>query len=124
MNKMLKLPLFLGVCGTVCAGLLAGVYALTNPIVQKAKAEKANAAYISMYSEFGVVGTDVTTEEVDNIAGCSLRAIIVNANVKVLLIHVKLVVMVELFHSKLLLQMENILLILTLAIVKLMAMVK
>ena len=82
MNKMLKLPLFLGVCGTVCAGLLAGVYALTNPIVQKAKAEKANAAYISMYSEFGVVGTDVTTEEVDNIAGCSLRAIIVNANVK------------------------------------------
>lgn len=82
MNKMLKLPLFLGVCGTVCAGLLAGVYALTNPIIQKAKADKANAAYISMYSAYGVQGSDVTTEEVDNIAGCTLRAIIVNANVK------------------------------------------
>ena len=61
MNKLVKLPLFLGICGGVCAAVLAGVNALTSPIIEKAKADKANAAYISMYNEFGVTGTDITT---------------------------------------------------------------
>ncbi len=86
MNKLVKLPIFLGICGAACAGILAGVHAITAPIVEKAKLAKANAAYIEMYKDFNVTGTDVTTEEVENDdllkAGCSVRAVIVNDKVK------------------------------------------
>ena len=46
MNKMIKLPLFLGICGAACAGVLAGVNALTSPIIEQAKidAQKATMA--------------------------------------------------------------------------------
>ncbi len=86
MNKLIKLPIFLGVCGAACAGILAGVNAVTAPIIEKAKAEKANAAYIELYKDFNVTGTDVVTEDVDNDdllkAGCSVKAIIINDYVK------------------------------------------
>lgn len=53
MNKMIKLPLFLGVCGAACAGILAGVYALTNPIVQRNAEKIANAAIYATFSTYG-----------------------------------------------------------------------
>ena len=39
MNKIVKLPLFLGIAGAACAGILAGVYSFTQPIVEKTQAE-------------------------------------------------------------------------------------
>lgn len=86
MNKLVKLPLFLGICGAACAGVLAGINALTAPIIENARIEKANAAYIKMYQEFNVVGSDVQTEEVEDDAllkaGCSVRAIVENSQVR------------------------------------------
>ena len=41
MNKMIKLPLFLGICGAACGAILAGVYAFTNPIIEETAAKKA-----------------------------------------------------------------------------------
>ena len=82
MNKLVKLPLFLGICGGACAGVLAGVNAITSPIIENAKLEKANAAYMEMYKEFNVAAADITTQEVEDIQGCSVKAFVDNANVK------------------------------------------
>ena len=59
MNKMIKLPLFLGVCGAACAVILAGLYQVTQPIIDKTKAENAAMAYLSMYEELGVTKSDI-----------------------------------------------------------------
>lgn len=83
MNKMIKLPLFLGICGAACAGILAGINSFTAPVIEQAKIDKANAAYISMYSSFGVTSEHITVEDADLYeAGCTTKAIIVNDNVK------------------------------------------
>lgn len=50
MNKFIKLPLFLGATCLVAAGLLAGVVALTDPVIEQAKTEKLSKAYQNMYS--------------------------------------------------------------------------
>ena len=85
MNKIIKLPLFLGICGAACAGILAGVYSFTQPIVQKAQEEAAARAYVSMYTEYSVELSDVKVEgavtlsdELYN-AGCTGRAIVEKA---------------------------------------------
>ena len=44
MNKMIKLPLFLFVCCAACAVILAGLYQVTQPIIEKTKAENAAIA--------------------------------------------------------------------------------
>lgn len=86
MNKMLKLPLFLGIAGAACAGVLAGVYSVTQPIVQKNQAEAAAEAYVSMYSAYGVELSDVVVEDAVTLsddlynAGCSGRAIVEKAD--------------------------------------------
>ena len=83
MNKMIKLPLFLGICGAACAGILAGVNALTAPIIEQAKIDAANAAYIETYKEFGVTSDHIKIEEVEiYAANCTTRAVIVNDKVK------------------------------------------
>lgn len=83
MNKLVKLPLFLGICGAACAGVLAGVNALTAPIIEQAKIDAANAAYIETYKEFGVTSDHITIEEVEiYAANCTTRAVIVNDKVK------------------------------------------
>lgn len=83
MNKLVKLPLFLGICGAACAGILAGVNALTAPIIEQAKIDAANAAYIETYKEFGVTSDHIKIEEVEiYAANCTTRAVIVNDNVK------------------------------------------
>lgn len=83
MNKLVKLPLFLGICGAACAGILAGVNALTAPIIEQAKIDAANAAYIETYKEFGVTSDHIKIEEVEiYAANCTTRAVIVNDKVK------------------------------------------
>lgn len=48
MNKFVKLPLFLGVCGAICAGLLAAVNSFTAPIVEKRLENERNANYLEL----------------------------------------------------------------------------
>lgn len=83
MNKLVKLPLFLGICGAACAGVLAGVNAITAPIIEQARIDAANAAYIETYKEFNVTSEHITIEEVEiYAANCTTRAVIVNDAVK------------------------------------------
>ena len=85
MNKIVKLPLFLGIAGAACAGILAGVYSFTQPIVEKTQAEAAAKAYVSMYAEYGVELSDVAVENAVTLsdelfnAGCTGRAIVEKA---------------------------------------------
>jgi Na+-translocating ferredoxin:NAD+ oxidoreductase RnfG subunit len=88
MNKMIKLPLFLGVCGAACAVILAGLYQVTQPIIEKTKAENAAMAYLSMYEELGVTKSDIQvvdsvdlSDDLYNI-GCTGKAIIEKDSVK------------------------------------------
>lgn len=53
MKKIVKLPLFLGICGATCAAILAGVYAFTNPIIAKNEEKKANLNYYEMFADYG-----------------------------------------------------------------------
>ena len=53
MNKLLKLPLFLGICGAACGGILAGVNALTAGTIAANKEKAANQAYYDTFAEFG-----------------------------------------------------------------------
>lgn len=86
MNKLLKLPLFLGICGAGCAGVLAGINEFTAPKIEAAKIERANAAYIKMYKSFSVVSDDievlVVEDEALSAVGCTTKAIVENDNVK------------------------------------------
>ena len=83
MNKLLKLPLFLGICGAACAGVLAGVNALTSPIIEQAKIDAANAAYIKLFAEFNVTSDHIEAKDYSlPEAGCATRAIIQNDSVK------------------------------------------
>ena len=50
MNKFVKLPLFLGVSGAICAGLLAVVNGITAPIVEKRLENERNANYLALMS--------------------------------------------------------------------------
>lgn len=54
MNKFIKMPLFLGVTCLVAGGMLAGVSALTDPVIAAAKLEREAKAYIVMYNDENV----------------------------------------------------------------------
>lgn len=58
MNKMLKLPLFLGACGLACAGLLAGVNAATKQEISDYKKEKIASEYVKIFNRNGYSVTD------------------------------------------------------------------
>ena len=85
MNKMIKLPLFLGICGAACGAILAGVYAFTNPIIEEAAAKKAAESYVSMYKAYGVSIEEVKVETSIELSdalfnvGCESRAIVEKA---------------------------------------------
>lgn len=88
MNKMIKLPLFLGIVGASCATILAAIYPITSERVATVKAEKAATAYLSMYEELGVTKGDIKvveqielSDELYNI-GCTSKAVIKLDNVK------------------------------------------
>lgn len=79
MKKMLKLPLFLGICGTTCAAILAGVYSLTSPIIASNEEKKANINYYEMFADYGNSSTltiskdeTVTSSLID--AGVTVKA--------------------------------------------------
>lgn len=48
MNKFVKLPLFLGVCGAICAGVLGIVNGITAPIIEKRLENERNANYLEL----------------------------------------------------------------------------
>ena len=88
MNKMIKLPLFLGVVGAACATILAAIYPVTSERVKTTKAEQAATAYLTMYADLGVSKSDIkVVEQIDlsdelyNI-GCTGKAVIKLDNVK------------------------------------------
>jgi len=61
MNKFIKMPLFLGVTCLVAGGMLAGVSALTDPIIKAAKLEREAQAFIVMYNDENVKLSDQIT---------------------------------------------------------------
>ena len=61
MNKFIKMPLFLGVTCLVAGGMLAGVSALTDPIIKAAKLEREAQAFIIMYNDENVKLSDQIT---------------------------------------------------------------
>lgn len=65
MNKLVKMPLFLGVTCLVCGGLLAGIVALTDPVIEKNEQERLSAAFRTMYDDESalVTKTIVINEE-------------------------------------------------------------
>lgn len=85
MNKLVKLPLFLGICGAACAGILAGVYSITNPIVEENAAKAAAQSYLDLYKNYSVVEEDIVVEDAMLLsdalfnAGCENRAIVAKA---------------------------------------------
>ncbi len=50
MNKLIKLPLFLGVVGCLCGGVLALTNFVTEDKIKKDEEARANAAYIAHFS--------------------------------------------------------------------------
>ena len=50
MNKLLKLPLFLGVVGCLCGGVLAVTNHFTAPVIQEAEKARENAAYVKHFA--------------------------------------------------------------------------
>ncbi len=85
MNKMVKLPLFLSVCGVTCATILAGVFTLTHPIIEKTKQENAAKSYVFLYQDYDVNASDIVVEDTTALSdslfniGCSSRAIVIKA---------------------------------------------
>lgn len=57
MNKFVKLPLFLGVTCLVAGGLLAGVVALTDPVIESARLERLSKAFRVMYDDESALST-------------------------------------------------------------------
>lgn len=57
MNKFIKLPLFLGLTCLVAGGLLAGVVALTDPVIESAKLERLSKAFRVMYDDESALST-------------------------------------------------------------------
>lgn len=87
MNKLVKLPLFLGITGASCALLLTGVYYLTNPIIINNQLSKENKAYIDLFndydSSYDVVNNDLKDESVsDTLYNNGIRTIKVIKKVK------------------------------------------
>ena len=85
MNKLVKLPLFLGIVGASCGAVLAGLYAITNPIIEENTAKAAAQSYLEIYSKYSVAESDIVVEgsitlsdELFN-AGCENRAIVAKA---------------------------------------------
>ena len=74
MNKFVKLPLFLGVCGAICAGVLAVVNGITAPIVAQRLENEKNANYLELMSITsadkygdGTVSSDLASKNVTGI---------------------------------------------------------
>ena len=87
MNKLVKLPLFLGITGASCALLLTGVYYLTNPIIINNQLTKENKAYIDLFndydSSFNIEGNDLKDEDIsDSLYNNGVRTIKVINKVK------------------------------------------
>ena len=89
MNKLLKLPLFLGIAGAACGGVLAGVNALTAPIIAEAEVEAVKNGYLDIYKANNynvtlddiVIGDSLKISDALYNAGCQNRAIVAEIGV-------------------------------------------
>lgn len=63
MNKLVKLPLFLGAVGCLCGGVLAAVNYFTEPVIKANEEKKANAAFYEHFSNFDKKNTATVSEE-------------------------------------------------------------
>lgn len=86
MNKLLKLPLFLGICGAGCAAVLAGVNAATIEKITENEEIRANAGYLRMYRSYGVTIEHLSGQEDEvpaelSAVGCTMRTLVQNENV-------------------------------------------
>lgn len=76
MNKMIKLPLFLGVVGGLCGSLLAVTYFITQPRIEAAEKERIAAAYRVHFADI--------KESVDKTVSADLASAGVSAKVDAL----------------------------------------
>lgn len=67
MNKLLKLPIFLGVVGGLCAAILAGIDAITSPIITKNDETKIAENYKSIFTNIAEY-QDVTIDDITTIS--------------------------------------------------------
>jgi hypothetical protein len=79
MNKMLKLPLFLGVVGGLCGGVLAGTNYITKGPIQKGEEARLNAAYIKHFADFANKTTPEVTEALQA-AGVTSKVLVYNSS--------------------------------------------
>ena len=52
MNKMIKLPIFLGTVGLLCGGVLAVTNYITKDAIAKGEFDRANAAYFTHFANY------------------------------------------------------------------------
>ena len=87
MNKLAKLPIFLGVVGACCAGVLAGINAITNPIIKQNEANKKAQAYLGVFNNAGytIEASDIVTVTSEELSddlynhGCTGKAVVAKA---------------------------------------------
>ena len=72
MNKLVKLPLFLGAVGCLCGGVLAAVNYFTEPVIKANEEKKANAAFYEHFSNFDKKNT-VTVSDTLAAAGVTQK---------------------------------------------------
>ena len=63
MNKLLKLPIFLGVVGCLCGGVLSLTNFITKDKIAQDEYERANAAYYKHFAEFKTKKEVALTDE-------------------------------------------------------------
>ena len=72
MNKLVKLPLFLGAVGCLCGGVLAAVNFFTEPVIKANDDKKVNAAFYEHFSNFDKKNT-VTVSDTLSAAGVTQK---------------------------------------------------
>lgn len=79
MNKMIKLPLFLGVVGGLCGGVLAATNYITKDPIQKGEEARLNAAYIKHFEDFANKETPEVSASLLE-AGVTSKALVYNSS--------------------------------------------
>ena len=79
MNKFIKLPLFLGVVGGLCGGVLALTHFATKDIIADAEYQRANAAFYEHFEDFDKKNSVEVSETLAS-AGVTAKYYIFNAD--------------------------------------------
>ena len=79
MNKMLKLPLFLGIVGGLCGGVLAVTNFITEGPIKKGEEDRLNAAYFKHFEDFANKQIPEVSAELQA-AGVTSKVLVFNAS--------------------------------------------